>query len=97
MLSKVGEKRTVRKMKQSGRVVGHWIQFSSDMVEGGVVPEVTLVKTRKAEQVGRGVASGDGLAFRSGDRRGVVVQDADGAFTYVVVLCQDVLMGNNAG
>jgi hypothetical protein len=61
------------------------------------VAVVALVEATEAEEVGGGIAGGDGAFGCTTDGRGIVVQDGESALTCVEGLSEDVLMCEHAG
>jgi hypothetical protein len=96
MLFEMGKQLRVRKRPETGRIIGHGIGGTGNMVVTKTVAMVALVKTGETEEVGGGVARGDGTFRDATDGGGVVVENRKSAFTGVNRLGQNVLVSDDA-
>jgi hypothetical protein len=96
MLFKMSKQLRVRKRPKTGRIIGHCIGGTGNVVVTKTVAVVALVKTSETEEVGDGVTGRDGTFGGTTDGRGVVVEDRESAFTGVNRLGKNVLVGDDA-
>jgi hypothetical protein len=93
----MGKQLSVRKGPESGRIVGHGIGSTGNVVIAKAVTVVALVKAGQTKEVGSGGTGGNGAFGGTADSRGVVIEDGEGAFTGIHRLGENVLVGDNSG
>jgi hypothetical protein len=96
MLFEMGKQLRVRKRPETGRIIGHCIGGTGNMVVMKTVTVVALVKTCETEEVGGGVAGRDGTFRGVTDGGGVVPEDRESTFIGVNQLGQNILVSDDA-